>query len=263
MWLAFKLDVTRLTMARHTFTTHRRVGATIVGAQVALAVITVALAGAAMQTFERLSRVDVGFATAGVTIADFALQGRDAGQVRAIHERLQRGLASLPGVTAVGGTSLRPFRFGEIGDGLPVRRPEDAAVEVDRALAVNRIVMSGQYFEALGLSAPARASLLDLRSRRERTGCRRESRRCAGAVGRHRRRRAQDRNVHAVAEVEIPAGDWRGRRCALSQPASASPRALHAGHPECGRCVELRDSHGGWPGAQRRRGAGGVPSSRS
>jgi putative ABC transport system permease protein len=151
MWLSLKLDASRLTMARHTFTTHRRVGATIVGAQVALAVITVALAGAAVQTFERLSRVDVGFATAGVTIADFALQGQDAGQVRAIHERLQRGLASLPGVTAVGGTSLRPFRFGEIGDGLPVRRQEDAAVEVDRALVVNRIVTSGQYFEALGL----------------------------------------------------------------------------------------------------------------
>jgi predicted permease len=151
LWLASKLDTSRLTQARHTMTTHRRAGALIVGAQVALAVITVALAGAAIQTFQRLSHVNVGFATSGVTVVDFALQGRDPKESRIVQERLRQGLAALPGVTAVGGTSLRPFRFGEIGDGLPVRRPEDTATEVERTLALNRIVVSGDYFSALGL----------------------------------------------------------------------------------------------------------------
>ncbi len=151
LWLASKLDTSRLTLARHTVTSHRRAGAMIVGAQVALAVATIALAGAAIQTFQRLSRVNVGFGTSGVTVVDFALQGLDPKEARVIQERLREGLAALPGVTAVGGTSLRPFRFGEIGDGLPVRRPEDASTDVDRTLTVNRIVVSGDYFPALGL----------------------------------------------------------------------------------------------------------------
>ena len=157
LWLAFQLDTSRLTMVRHTTTTHRGAGAMIVAAQVALAVVTVALAGAAIQTFQRLSRVNVGFATSGVTVVDFALQGRDAKEARAIQERLKQGLASLPGVTAVGGTSLRPFRFGEIGDGMPVRRAEDASTDADRSLAVNRIVVSGNLLLSARAANRARA----------------------------------------------------------------------------------------------------------
>ena len=41
--------------------------------QAAVAIAAVAIAGAALQTFVRLSRADVGFSTAGVTLVDISV----------------------------------------------------------------------------------------------------------------------------------------------------------------------------------------------
>jgi putative ABC transport system permease protein len=149
--ITLKLDLGQLTMARPTVTADLRAGAAIVAVQVAFSILTVALAGAAIQAFDRLSSVNVGFSIAGVTVADIALPDSSPEKARMVQDRLLRGLESLPGVSAVGGASLRPFRFGEIGDGLPIRKPQDATVDVERAMTVNRIVISGSYFGALGV----------------------------------------------------------------------------------------------------------------
>ena len=46
--------------------------------------------------------------------------------------------------------SLRPFRFGEIGDGLPVRRSDDSLTSPDAATRASRVAVTPDYFEAIG-----------------------------------------------------------------------------------------------------------------
>ena len=50
-----------------------RIGVPLLFGQAALAIAVVAVAGAAVQTFQRLSSIDFGFATRGVTLVDFSL----------------------------------------------------------------------------------------------------------------------------------------------------------------------------------------------
>jgi hypothetical protein len=65
-------------------------------------------------------------------------------------EGLRRALIELPGVQHAAAVSVRPFRFGEIVDGLPVRRAEDALVEPGEAIAGSRVVVTPEYFAAIG-----------------------------------------------------------------------------------------------------------------
>src|SRR4029453_14143848 len=44
----------------------------------------------------------------------------------------------------------RPFRFGEITEGLPVRRTGEALVQPDDATTASRVVVTPDYFAAIG-----------------------------------------------------------------------------------------------------------------
>lgn len=129
------------------------VGAPLLFGQAALAIAVVAVAGAALQVFERLSQTDVGFATSGVTLVDVALPGwkyeapRDR---RQLTERLLLALREVPGVREVAAVSVRPFRFDEIVDGLPVRRAGEVLIEPADATSASRVVATPDYFAALG-----------------------------------------------------------------------------------------------------------------
>jgi predicted permease len=131
------------------------IGAPLVFGQAAVAIVVLAVAGTALQTFDRLSRTDVGFLTRGVTLVDIAVPGwkysTNAAR-RVLIEELQRGLRQVPGVKDVAAVSVRPFRFGEVVDGFPVRRAGDTLVEPDEAAAGNRVVATPEYFAALGQS---------------------------------------------------------------------------------------------------------------
>jgi predicted permease len=142
----------QLSAARTTRRTSR-IGTPLLVGQAATAVAVVALATVAIDGFARLSRIDVGFATSGVTLIDLAVPGwkyPDAAAARQLIERLQTELRTLASVKQVAAVSIRPFRFGEIGDGLPVRRGGESLVTVDEATAASRVVVTTDYFAAMG-----------------------------------------------------------------------------------------------------------------
>jgi len=130
-----------------------RVGAPLLFGQAATTIAVVTLAGVALGTFTRLSSVDVGFATSGVTFVDIAIPGwkyetsQDAQQLVG---RLESELRTLSGVRRVAAVSVRPFRFAEIADGLPVRRSGDALVQPETATGASRVAVTPDYFNALG-----------------------------------------------------------------------------------------------------------------
>lgn len=130
-----------------------RIGAPLLFAQSALALAVAVLAAVALQAFDRLSRIDLGFATDGVTLVDFSLPGWKYDSLpaqRTTIDRLQAMLREIPAVRHVAAVSLRPFRFGEIGDGLPVRRTGDATTQPDDATSASRVAVAPAYFEAIG-----------------------------------------------------------------------------------------------------------------
>lgn len=152
--LSARLDIAGARLgAGRTVPRSSRIGAPLLFAQAAGAVVVVAVAAAALQAFERLSRSDVGFATDRVTLVDVGLPdwkypaASDRGRVV---ERLQREIAAIPGVRQAAAASIRPFRFGEIVDGLPVRRGGDALVGVSDAISGSRVVTTPEYFGAIG-----------------------------------------------------------------------------------------------------------------
>jgi predicted permease len=129
------------------------VGSPLVLGQAAVAIAAVAVAGAALQAFVRLARADVGFSTAGVTLVDFSVPGwkyDSAASTRQLVDRLLQGLRETANVEHVAAVSLRPFRFGEITEGLPVRRTGDALVQPDAATVASRVVVTPDYFAAIG-----------------------------------------------------------------------------------------------------------------
>jgi predicted permease len=142
------------TLSSQTRTTRRlsRIAAPLLVAQAATAVVVVGVATMAVETFARLSAIEFGFATTGVTFVDIALPGwkyEDAASARQAIERLQSELRAQANVTDVAAVSIRPLRFGEIVDGQPVRRTGDPNVQPDEAVGASRVVVTPEYFAVL------------------------------------------------------------------------------------------------------------------
>jgi predicted permease len=132
-----------------------RAARTLLTVQAALAVCLVAMAAGAFQTFTRLAALDVGFSTTDVTVADLSFPDwryEDPKHRTAVEQQLITALERVPGVTAAAGVSVRPYRFGEIADGMQMRRPEDAATNPDQTTGGSRVIVTPRYFEAMGIS---------------------------------------------------------------------------------------------------------------
>lgn len=130
-----------------------RSGAPLVLGEAAMAIVAVAIAATALQVFDRLSRTDVGFATRGVTLVDLNVPGwkySTPADARRLLDDLRTAVRSLPDVTHAAAVSIRPFRFGEVVDGLPVRREGEPLVQPDQATAASRVVVTPDYFDAIG-----------------------------------------------------------------------------------------------------------------
>lgn len=123
--------------------------------QVALSLVLLSAGGLVVRSFDRLLRADPGFQPAGVLtlrvpVPDTRYPNDTA--ANALHERLQRELAAIPGVAAVGAATALPLTGGAnqttvAFPGAPGNRGEE---ESDNPL-VDYIMTRPGYFDALGI----------------------------------------------------------------------------------------------------------------
>lgn len=124
----------------------------LVVAQVALAVTLLVGAGLLIASFQRLSRVELGFRTEGVLTFQVNLPSAryDAAARARFHETLARRLEALPGVTAAGGISRLPATGTYHSWGSrPLTGP--LAGEEGRRVQGEQRVVAGDYFRAAGI----------------------------------------------------------------------------------------------------------------
>jgi len=124
----------------------------LVAAELALAVVLLIGAGLLVRSFARLHQVPTGFRTANVLTFELAMTGSrypDADSVRRTYQELWDRLATLPGVTAVGGITALPLSDRAAWGPMTVEGKVLAAgqsfVNADMRTA------GGQYFETMGI----------------------------------------------------------------------------------------------------------------
>ena len=150
----------------------RRLRSALVVAQVAMALVVLNTAGLLGRSFAAMQRVEPGFTADGVMSSYISLPRRLGGaydslhKVNAFYERLTSDLASLPGVTSVGGIYPLPAS-GEAWsgsfdvEGWPANSPEAPHAEYAVALP--------GYFKTLGMRVRGRDFTADDRPGRPRT----------------------------------------------------------------------------------------------
>jgi len=127
----------------------------MVVAQVALSLVLLSAGGLVVRSFEGLLRVDPGFSPAGVlTLGVPVPAGRYPTDtlVLAVHERLHRELASIPGVVAVGASTSLPLsgNASQTTVRFPSAPGNTGQKERDRPL-VDFVPARAGYFETLGI----------------------------------------------------------------------------------------------------------------
>jgi putative ABC transport system permease protein len=133
---------------------HRVVRGSLVAFQVAIACVVLSMAGLLVESFGRLSAVDLGFRTEGVITFRVGLPAArypKGGDRQAFHQRLADSLAAIPGVANVGMVSKLPANgafhtWGFRVDGRAEVRPGEPVGLTDVRC------VGGQYFEALGIA---------------------------------------------------------------------------------------------------------------
>jgi predicted permease len=132
----------------------QRVRATLVAAQIALALVALASSGLLLRTFQRLNAVKPGFEPAGLATFWVALPGAryqsDTSAVRFYSLLLDR-VRALPGVKDVGITSRLPFESNGWSQD-PFYPEDDLASYADRIPPLNfYTTIDGGYFHAMGI----------------------------------------------------------------------------------------------------------------
>lgn len=124
----------------------------LVAGQVGLALTLLVGASSLAASVHRLSRVDLGVRTQGILTFELNLPaGRYDAQLRAaLHGRMPDDLAALPGVTAVGATSVLPATGTSYNWGTRALTGLHAGAEQGFVDADQRIV-AGSYFQVLGI----------------------------------------------------------------------------------------------------------------
>ena len=128
----------------------RRIGSTLVVAEVALALVLLAGGGLMVKSFVRLLNVDPGFDPRNVLRLDLSLPGPrypEPGQRMRFYEQLLGRLKTLPGVEVVGATTQTPLRPGDNWSSFAIEgRP--APMPGQESNAAMRSV-SSDYFRAM------------------------------------------------------------------------------------------------------------------
>ena len=130
-----------------------RLRSVFVVAEVALALMLLVGAVETLATFHRIALADPGFRRDGVLTLTVTLPAADYPKDSAVltfYQRLEERVAALPGVAAVGATTILPLSFDEDREGVevegqPLRRREDAT-------RIGLRIVSPAYLEALDIA---------------------------------------------------------------------------------------------------------------
>jgi putative ABC transport system permease protein len=140
---------------------HRRTRATLVVAEVALAIVLLVTAGLLLRSLGRLFAIDAGFHAPGVQTLQVQLVGRRFSQPRVAYQFFEDALDAVrrvPGVASAAFTSQLPLsgdrdEYGAHFDATPARQAE--------SVSVFRYAVSPGYFETLGIRVRDGRSLND------------------------------------------------------------------------------------------------------
>jgi hypothetical protein len=138
--------------------THRA-RATLVTAEVALAVVLVAGAGLMLRSFQRLTSADLGFRPDHTLLVrlDVNTEG-DPGALAARRQQIVDRVRAVPGVLVAGATKNAPFT-GQAGEGVPFTIAGQPAPAPGEEPRVHLHPASPGYLRALGCRcSPARTS---------------------------------------------------------------------------------------------------------
>jgi len=134
---------------------HGRMRRGMVVTQVALSLVLLTAGGLVARSFERLLRADPGFRSEGVLTLRVPISSElyaEPEEAIAVPGRLQRELATLPGVTAVGATSALPLSANASQTTIRVPgAPGNTGEEDHDAPLVDRIGVRPGYMEAMGM----------------------------------------------------------------------------------------------------------------
>jgi putative ABC transport system permease protein len=127
--------------------------------QVALAVVLLSAGGLVVRSFDRLLRADPGFDAADVLTLRVPVPAQrypESADVNALHERLTRELAAIPGVTSVGATTALPFdgATNQTDVDFP-GAPGNTGDEDEDSPFVDAVPVLPGYFETLGIRVHA------------------------------------------------------------------------------------------------------------
>ena len=132
---------------------HRWVRAGLVAAQIGIAVVVLSVASLLVESFVRLSTVDLGFRPSGITTFEVGLPTAryETGTARqAFYQRMAERLAASPGVNRAGMVSKLPVSGRYNTWGFQIEGRSEVLAGEPWGLADVRCV-GGQYFDALGV----------------------------------------------------------------------------------------------------------------
>jgi putative ABC transport system permease protein len=137
--------------SRRTVTAHNRTARLLVAGEVALALVLLADAGLLLESYRRVSRVDLGFRKENVLTLRLNLSKRrypDGMRVRAFREELLRRVRALPGVQYAGTVSSLPMGMIMQGTEFAVEGQPEKERETPFASYANT---STEYLQAMGV----------------------------------------------------------------------------------------------------------------
>jgi putative ABC transport system permease protein len=134
---------------------HGRMRRGMVVLQVALSLLLLSTGGLVVRSFGRLLRANPGFDPAGVLTMRIPISRQRVPDTKAatpLHERLEREISAIPGVTAVGAASALPLTAGvdQTSVMFPGAPGNTGKGDEDQPL-IDYIPARGRYFEALGI----------------------------------------------------------------------------------------------------------------
>jgi putative ABC transport system permease protein len=128
----------------------KRIAGALVVSQIALALTLLVGAGLAIRSFANLLAIKPGFDPEGALTVTIPLAGPrypSAESQRRTMTEINQRLASLPGVTAAGGSTLLPL--GPCCNGMPVRIEGKPEPPPGQDIGARSTIVSGRYFDAM------------------------------------------------------------------------------------------------------------------